>query len=101
MKVGPGLGQNFLEPLVQRVPIFFGPHARRWESLTRALREAWPALAIESADDLVRGIVALEESPEVFEALRARADALVGHGHDVAAAHVAAVQSLLAGRPAP
>jgi 3-deoxy-D-manno-octulosonic-acid transferase len=95
-----GLGQNLVEPLVHGVPVFFGPHVRRWEQQTAALREVWPGLAISNAADLVEGVLELETSPATLSALRARAASLVEDGCDTADGHAAAARQLL-GMPEP
>ena len=95
-----GLGQNLVEPLVHGVPVFFGPHVRRWEQQTAALREVWSGLAVSNAADLVEGILELETSPETLTALRARAASLVEDGRDTADGHAAAARELL-GVPEP
>jgi 3-deoxy-D-manno-octulosonic-acid transferase len=98
VKVGLGLGQNLVEPLVHGVPVFFGQHMRRWVTVTDALRAIEPALLVATADDLVAGIRALEAAPDHVKALRECAAGLVAGGTESVARHVEAIGALLGAR---
>jgi 3-deoxy-D-manno-octulosonic-acid transferase len=93
--VGAGLGQNLIEPLAHGVPIFFGPHVRRWAAITRSLIEVYPGLAVSGADDLATGLLALDAAPALVTALRERAGVLMAGGRDAAARHVDAIRAAL------
>jgi 3-deoxy-D-manno-octulosonic-acid transferase len=95
VEIGLGLGQNLVEPLLQGVPVFFGPHMRRWRAATQELVDVFPGLCVRTGDDLARGIQRLDRMPEVAEALRRRTAALVASGGDSVARHVDAVAMLL------
>jgi 3-deoxy-D-manno-octulosonic-acid transferase len=98
VRVGAGLGQNLIEPLAHGAPIFFGPHVKRWAAITAELCGIFPGLAIEGADDLVAGVLALEAAPATVAALRERAQALMARGADATARHVEAIREALAAR---
>jgi 3-deoxy-D-manno-octulosonic-acid transferase len=96
--VGAGLGQNMIEPLAQGAPIFFGPHVRRWTAITAELIRIFPGLAVSGVDDLARGVLELEQAPDIRAALRARAEVLMARGRDATARHVDAIREALAAR---
>ncbi len=54
-----GLGQNPIEPLVQRKVIMFGPFMNLWQEVTTALRAVWPGVEIATTGDLSTGVVRL------------------------------------------
>ncbi len=95
VQIGLGLGQNLVEPLAHGVPVFFGPHIRRWATIADALTEIFPRLSIRTATDLADGIRALDG--ETAARLRTRALALTAEGRDAANRHVQALGSLLSG----
>jgi 3-deoxy-D-manno-octulosonic-acid transferase len=99
VKIGLGLGQNLVEPLVHGVPVFFGQHVRRWVAVTDALRAIEPALLVASAGDLAAGIRALAAAPDRVKALRECAGQLVAGGARSVAQHVDAIGALIGGRP--
>ena len=99
VKIGLGLGQNLIEPLAHGVPVFFGPHMRRWTTITEALRAIEPALLVASASDLVAGVRGLVAAPDRVKALRECAGQLVAGGTQSVARHVDAIGTLIGGRP--
>ena len=50
------LGQNPVEPLVQRRPLFFGPYMKLWTSLTSRLKAACPEVEVTAAEALASGV---------------------------------------------
>jgi 3-deoxy-D-manno-octulosonic-acid transferase len=93
-RIGLGLGQNMLEPLAHGVPVFFGPEARRWTSITAALGAIFPGLAVTDARGLAQGILTLEAAPETAARLRAHAAVVMADGGDATARHVGAICEL-------
>ena len=50
-------GHNPLEPLAHGIVPLFGPHMRFWESVTQRLRDAWPAIEVDSPHALGERVV--------------------------------------------
>jgi 3-deoxy-D-manno-octulosonic-acid transferase len=98
VKIDLGLGQNLVEPLAHGIPVFFGPHMRRWTSVTSALLAVFPGLQVGNADELVAGVLEVEERPEARAALRSVADGVMRGGADAVARHVDAARALLGSR---
>lgn len=58
-----GLGQNIIEPLVHRRPIFFGPFMHLWPEITKELKSVWEGFEVKTARELASGaVVALTDS---------------------------------------
>jgi 3-deoxy-D-manno-octulosonic-acid transferase len=100
VRIGPGLGQNLVEPLAQGVPVLFGPHMRRWRTAVDALTGVFARLSITTAEELVASVLELEKCPDVVAALRQRARGLLTGGEDAVARHVDAIVGLLGTRGA-
>jgi 3-deoxy-D-manno-octulosonic-acid transferase len=81
---GIGLGQNPIEALAHRKPLFFGPFMNLWRVITDELKAAWPAVEVASADDLAAGVLAVLAGDPVAAAVMRRTDAILArHAGDV------------------
>ena len=96
VRIGLGLGQNLVEPLAHGIPVLHGPYMARWRKAVDALGAVFPGLTITSADALVASVLELETRPDVVDALRSRARALLSAGDDAITRHVRAIGELLA-----
>jgi 3-deoxy-D-manno-octulosonic-acid transferase len=99
VQIGLGLGQNLVEPLVHGMPVFFGPHMRRWRAVTDAMLAIEPRLVVATAADLVAGIRTLAAAPDRVKALRACTETFMEQGRESAGRHVDAIRELAGGRP--
>ena len=79
-----GLGQNPIEALAHRKPLFFGPFMNLWRPITDELKAAWPAVEISSADGLAAGVVAVLTGDPGAAALGRQVDRILArHEGDV------------------
>lgn len=79
-----GLGQNPIEPLAHRRPLFFGPVMNLWREITEELKAAWSGVEIGSAKELATGIVTVLEDPCLTRRITERIERILApHGKDV------------------
>lgn len=80
-----GLGQNIIEPLIQRVPIFFGPFMNLWRDITNELKSEWPGVEVTTSDELRKGLCeVLNSNSGCADRIRRRVDAIIWeHRNDV------------------
>ena len=86
-----GAGQNPIEPLAQRKPLFFGPHMGLWRSITDSLKAVWPGVEVTTAKELAAGVVAVWEDAALSARLRETVDAILAEHRDDVAKNVALV----------
>jgi 3-deoxy-D-manno-octulosonic-acid transferase len=80
-----GLGQNPIEPLAHRRPLFFGPVMNLWREITDELKAVWGGVEITGAKELARGIVRVFEDPVLARRMAEGAEKiLAAHVDDVA-----------------
>lgn len=96
-----GLGQNLVEPLAHRVPVFFGPLMNDWREATATLKAAWPRLEVRDAAELAAGIEALARAPELVDRLRKAADAFWAEKQSGVGKHVEFIRELLSSEDHP
>lgn len=91
-----GAGQNPIEPLAQKRPIFFGPVMNLWRDVTQDLKDVWSGVEVTNSKDLAAGIIAVLSSPLLTARLAERIEKiLVAHRQDVSR-NVSLVVSALA-----
>lgn len=80
-----GLGQNPVEPLVHRRPVFFGPFMNLWVEITTALKGVWPRMEVTTAKELAAGVVAVLQDDGLRARLTEKIDGILSvHRDDVA-----------------
>jgi len=79
-----GFGQNPIEPLAHRKPLFFGPVMNLWRGIADELKTSWPGLEIGDANDLAKGVVAVLQDTVLVDRILKTVDAILSrHGDDV------------------
>lgn len=79
-----GLGQNPIEPLVQKQPLFFGPFMNLWPEITEELKTVWAGVEITTAKELAAGIIDVLENPVLpFKLVERIEGILAAHRDDV------------------
>jgi len=77
-----GLGQNIVEPLVHRAPVFFGVYMNLWRDITDELKKVCPALEVTGPGELADGLAALLKNPDLMERLREKAGEIICRHED-------------------
>jgi 3-deoxy-D-manno-octulosonic-acid transferase len=77
-----GAGQNPIEPLAQRRPLFFGQYMGLWRHVTEPLKAAWPGVEVVTAKELAAGVVAVSEDLALAARLEARVDEILASHRD-------------------
>lgn len=79
-----GFGQNPIEPLAHRKPLFFGPVMNLWRDITDELKNAWSGVEVTGADDLAKGVTAVLQDTVLVDRIVKTVDAILSHhGDDV------------------
>jgi len=68
---------NIFEPLIYKKPIFFGPYLYLFKEITDILEKAWPGLRINTAEDVAKGIIYLQNNPDVRNAIYDRSSMII------------------------
>jgi len=72
-----GLGQNIIEPLLYRRPIFFGKYMNKWRHITEPLKEVYPGLEIENAEQISKGLIYFSNNSDIIKKIEDKAQQLI------------------------
>lgn len=80
-----GLGQNPIEPLMHKRPLFFGPFMNLWREITEELKGVWAGVEITSSKELAAGVIAVFEDPFLTSRIAEGIETILStHREDVA-----------------
>jgi len=72
-----GLGQNIVEPLLHKRPIFFGIYMNKWRHITEALKTVWPKLQVENSSQIFDGLICLRNNPHLIKDIEKKCQEII------------------------
>jgi 3-deoxy-D-manno-octulosonic-acid transferase len=93
--VSPLGGHNIIEPMIQQVPIFHGPHMLKDQKVVDEIKECWQGLGIRSPEELAKNILILEENNVLRDKIREKMKEIVNRHIDSAERHVEFIKEFI------
>jgi 3-deoxy-D-manno-octulosonic-acid transferase len=75
-------GKNIIEPLIQKKPIFFGPHMRHWVEIIWQLKNIYPYLEVHDSKELTQAVINLLKNPLIIDRLKTKAQEIIDLNQD-------------------